>query len=530
MMKGKMKGIVSLVLSLVMMLSLSFTSVNAVKYDTTNIETDRDYGIINIIPGESGEKANSKYSLYRVLDTVTDAGQDVYEYKYAKNFENFDKQKLYSVADIAKLANGSDDYVIDTNTVDRVASSLENFVKENTDNLKADYELSVGQPTMIKLGYYLILETTITNGTKQTKPMLVAVPQKVNGKYNYEVEVALKDQPITTTKTIEESETKLKDSIAQQIGKTITFKVVQDVPVYDDSYKNITFKVTDSLSQGLTFKEVVSVKADNTELNTNQYRFYDPSNQNGTNLVFDFSGDNYKNVKDAKQVIITYTAVLNENANFGQIGNTNEVYPTFGDNDDTITNGEKDVTVNYVGEFTLRKLDNETSAFLQGAEFTVYTDEECTTEAALVTYELDGDGIITAVPNTTLSATAVTDADGAVKFSGLGAGTYYIKETKAPSGYVRLKSPIKVDVAVKLPEEIKTGEEKATFTYTVSGNGVSEKTITQNGNSVSFEVVNAKGFELPTTGGMGTYALIAGGVVLVVIAGVLFVRSRRDEM
>ncbi len=345
---------------------------------------------------------------------------------------------------------------------------------------------------------------------------------------------------------IEEAEQNIKDSISQQVGKTVTFKIVQDVPKYEDTYKDIVFKVTDTMSKGLKFVDnSVEVKtktgqdiSDTPLSKGTDYSVTGPTvdNQSGkSTIVFDFSQNKtsggtyfYAKVKNADQVIITYRATLTKDANFTVNGNLNEAYPTFGNDPNDTTDGKKDMAKVFSGGLKLTKKDADATKALTGAEFTVYTDKECTQEAKLVTYEVNSDGAITEEVNENLSATATVDKNGVVRFDGLGAGTYYIKETKAPSGYIKLKNPIKVEVTVNLPESITTGDETATFSYKISGNGISEGTTTVNNGIAEFDVRNTQGFTLPTTGGMGTYLFTIGGVVLIALAAVLLlVRSRK---
>ncbi len=74
----------------------------------------------------------------------------------------------------------------------------------------------------------------------------------------------------------------------------------------------------------------------------------------------------------------------------------------------------------YTFEIDITKTNANTDALLEGATFAIYTDEACTNQ-----YVRRG------------SAYTVTSGDdGMVIFNGLAAGTYYVKETSAPSGYI----------------------------------------------------------------------------------------------
>jgi LPXTG-motif cell wall-anchored protein len=78
------------------------------------------------------------------------------------------------------------------------------------------------------------------------------------------------------------------------------------------------------------------------------------------------------------------------------------------------------------GQIVFTKTDKDTGKGLSGAEFTVYTDGGCNTVATIT----GSDG------TTKTNAVFTSDANGLVTIVGLDADTYYVKETKAPTGYM----------------------------------------------------------------------------------------------
>ena len=103
------------------------------------------------------------------------------------------------------------------------------------------------------------------------------------------------------------------------------------------------------------------------------------------------------------------------------------------------------------------KTAGDSQAALPGAEFTLYTDEACTTEVQ---------GLYTdASFATPADATQATDNSGALTWYGLPAGTYYLKETRVPAGYQLYEKTIQLDVAA---------DGTVTASIDLNGNGVIE--------------------------------------------------------
>lgn len=139
-------------------------------------------------------------------------------------------------------------------------------------------------------------------------------------------------------------------------------------------------------------------------------------------------------------------------------------------------------------------------------------------------------------------ATDLTTTNGTLNYPGLAKGDYWLVETKTKEGYNLLKAPVKVELNIayattwtksevwKKDETtnnewklVKRTENSTTFTGTQDSSsdnpiGLVKKTI-----------VNKKGFELPQTGGMGTFVFTFVGVAMMAAAVILFFTSKKKE-
>lgn len=123
------------------------------------------------------------------------------------------------------------------------------------------------------------------------------------------------------------------------------------------------------------------------------------------------------------------------------------------------------------------------------------------------------------------ATTFVPNAQGHVVVKGLEDDTYSLTETATDKGYILLKEAVKI--VIKTSENgacEQCGAKLLTATGTVNGKDIS----TTEGNAiVPLTVINNPGFDLPKTGGYGTWMFTIGGVALLGVAAFIVVKSRK---
>ena len=316
------------------------------------------------------------------------------------------------------------------------------------------------------------------------------------------------------------------------IGDTVTYQLTSKVPDMT-GYNSYTFKFSDTLSKGLDLKEVLSVKVGNTTLTAkstgaNTYALaYDKSNRTLTVTLNDFY-NSYKN-RTGDTITVVYTATLNRDAVIGMNPNTNKAVVEYSNNPKSDGTGKSEPSIVDVHtfDFTIYKYylkdqnNKEDKTALAKAEFELYkgnTEGTAADEQAKVNIVDERNGVYRqatadeAKVTGFTSAKIVSDVDGKVLVKGLEAGTYYLRETKAPEGYNKLLSDIKV--VIEANYDTTTGKlTKYTVTYTYNGKPI---TVTNTDKSTSPEVPveNKTGAQLPSTGSKGALMVTLAGIVL----------------
>ena len=313
------------------------------------------------------------------------------------------------------------------------------------------------------------------------------------------------------------------------IGDTVTYQLTSKVPDMT-GYNSYTFKFSDTLSKGLDLKEVLSVKVGNTTLTAkttgaNTYALaYDKSTRTLTVTLNDFYSS-YKN-RTGETITVVYTATLNKDAVIGMNPNTNKAVVEYSNNPKSDGTGKSEPSIVDVHtfDFTIFKyyLKDETQTGLANAEFELYKANEAGDAAdtnAKINIVDEGNGVYRqatadeAKAADFTSAKIVSDADGKVLVKGLDAGIYYLRETKAPEGYNKLLSDIKV--VIKADYDVKTGKLTSySVDYTYNGKTTNGAAITNKTDSPEVAVENKTGAQLPSTGSKGALMVTLAGIVL----------------
>ena len=392
--------------------------------------------------------------------------------------------------------------------------------------------LTAGENTLDD-GYYLIVDTTANVGAGGAyNAALLQVFGNINIK-------AKTDAP-TVDKSVIDSNNVAGNAADYSIGDKVPFTLVGSVP---DMSRYDTYKYTfhDTLSAGLTAPAKTEVKvylsADAT-LDASDTEVTSGFTVTVSDQEITVSCTNLKTVsgiENAKFVIVSYSATLNSSANIGNKGNPNTVKleysnkPDQSGSGDTGNTGEtpEDKVLVFTYELDVTKVDGQnTETKLRGAEFVLLNSDQ-----SKVAKVADGklvewvdvstvDGKVTYPAGTTLTS----GSDGKFVIAGLDAGSYFLREIKAPVGYNLIKNDISVTITATLTQ---TEDAPALTALTITVDEGSAVAGDETTGVVATDVKNNKGATLPETGGIGTTIFYVLGSVLLVGAAVLLITKKR---
>lgn len=465
------KKFASLLLALVMVFGLATTAFAAGTTGTITID--------NPVEGQ-------EYTAYKIFDVVYDTAGTHYSYTIDHSSEWFATVDAYAQTPSNGLmltqANGSSTYIVTTTS----AFSAPDFAVA----LKAAVSGKIGNvltptggkatATGLPLGYYFVTSSTGALCNLTTTNPNVTIHDKNDIPFN-----------------------KVDDQDSVDVGQTVNYTITGKVPDYT-GFTTYTYLITDTMSGGLTFKKDVKVTVGGTDVTDACTVDYDVEG-NANKFTVSIPVKSYTIGKEIK---VTYSAVVNENA-VAKIEKNSAVLEYSSDptnNTTHMTTLPEEETV-YSAKIVIDKYeDGNQSTKLAGATFVLYKEETPGNTKKYYKWN-EGDKKVEWIMDKAQATTKVTDGSGATSFDGLADGTYYLEETVAPDGYNLLTAPV---------------------TVTVDGSTATEGDLSAL--TVTEEVANNTGAELPSTGGMGTTIFYVLGSILVIGAAVLLVTKKRMSM
>lgn len=379
--------------------------------------------------------------------------------------------------------------------------------------------------TGLDYGYYVVAVpgATLANASSQYAT-LVSV-------HSTSVTAEIKGNLPTVDKKVQVNGTG-KDATDAKIGDTLTFTLTSTIPDMS-AYSTYTFNFKDTLSKGLTFGQVTSVKVEgaNSPLTVNtDYTVTTPTASNNNTLTVAMKDFKTKQqVNAGKKITVTYTATLNKDAVVGGAGNVNSATIQYSNNPSTNGAGESEpskvrvFTYGFtVDKYTGKNYD-DTATRLAGAEFTLAHKGGTAISFVKVADSATQNAVYrVAKADETGTTTITTPENGKVDFQGLKNGEYTLTETEAPAGYNKLASAIGVKVDGR-----NDGTDNTDATVTITYNNDNGSVYGEHASNGVIPVRNKSGVTLPGTGGMGTIAFTVIGV-LVIALGVAWTLKRKN--
>lgn len=420
----------------------------------------------------------------------------------------------------------------------------------------------------LEQGLYLAVETRVPeNVTSTCNPFFVSLPMTtIDGKdWNYDVTVYPKNQTGNPTleKTVREDKNStgknggtgdIADGYAHtataSVGDVVEYQIISTLPTITSKATSLTtYTFVDTLSEGIRYnRSDVIIEFFRDAGCTDQITAWDEDSgkfvvsyddaQNTMTIGMTETG--LAEINESESVYtgsvkrgysdctmrITYAATLTADAQLGDTDNPNEVVLTWKRTNTNYFDTLQDCCHVYTYGVDVLKQFSDGKGDLANVRFLLHND----TDGYFVTAELVG-GVyyVTGHETKESKATAfVPNGEGHIRVMGLEDDTYTMTETATDKGYVLLKDGI--EIVITAAEGESACETCGVKLLTASGSVNGDAVDMENGNAiVPLTVINNPGFDLPKTGGYGTWMFTVGGCMLLGVAAFIVVRGRKHN-
>ena len=483
-----------------------------------------------------------------------------------------------TAADAHKSENG-----INYFTSDALNNKLAAALAANATNVKNALEIAVknGGVAMtetdttghtsasdMEQGLYLVVETRVPeNATSTCNPFLISLPMTtVDGsEWLYDLVIYPKNQTGNPDleKTVRESKsstgknngslTDITDGYAHtataSVGDIVDYQIISTLPTITSKASSLSeYTYVDTLSKGIKYNKndvVIEFFRDSActdkiaTWGEDSAKFTVTYDDTANSMTIRMTETGLAEINESESVYtdsvkrgysdctmrITYAATLTTDAQMGDTDNPNEVELTWKRTNTTYYDTLKDCCHVYTYGIDVLKQFSDGKGSVQNVKFLLHND----TDDVYVVADLK-DGVYYAKGIAAKKADATTfvpNSSGHIIVKGLEDDAYSLTEIATDKGYVLLKEAVKIVITTKENGACeKCGAKLLTASATVNGKDV---TMTDGNAIVPLTVINNPGFDLPKTGGYGTWMFTIGGVALLGAAAFIVVKSRKNK-
>ena len=417
-------------------------------------------------------------------------------------------------------------------------------------------------------GLYLVVETRVPeNVTSTCNPFLVSLPMTTidGAAWNYDVTVYPKNQTGNPDleKTVREAKnstgkhngslTDIKDAYAHtataSVGDTVDYQIISTLPTITSKASALSeYTYVDTMSKGIKYNKndvVIEFFKDAgctdkiTTWAENSGKFAVAYDDTANTMTIRMTDTGLSEINEAATVYtdsvkrgysdctmrITYAATLTADAKMGDTDNPNEAVLTWKRTNTTYFDTLKDCCHVYTYGIDVLKQFSDNGGNLRNVKFRLHND---TDDCYIIAEQKDGVYYAKGFAAKKADATTfVPNSSGHIVAKGLEDDAYSLTEIATDKGYVLLKEAVKIVIKTAESGQCeKCGAKLLTASATVNGKDV---TMTDVSAIVPLTVVNNPGFDLPKTGGYGTWMFTIGGVALLGAAAFIVIRSRKHK-
>ena len=417
-------------------------------------------------------------------------------------------------------------------------------------------------------GLYLVVETRVPeNVTSTCNPFFVSLPMTTidGAAWNYDVTVYPKNQTGNPNleKTVREDKnstgkntgslTDITDGYAHtataSVGDTVDYQVISTLPTITSKASSLSeYTYVDTMSKGIKYNKndvVIEFFKDagcTDKIATwavNSGKFTVGYEDTANTMTIHMTDAGLAEINESESVYtdsvkrgysdctmrITYAATLTAAAKMGDTDNPNEVVLTWKRTNTTYFDTLKDCCHVYTYGIDVLKQFSDNGGNARNVKFRLHND---TDDCYIIAEQKDG--VYYAKGFTAKKSDATTfipNAQGHIVVKGLENDAYSLTEISTDKGYVLLRDAVKIIIKTSENGQCeKCGAKLLTASATVNGKDV---TMTDGNAIAPLTVVNNPGFDLPKTGGYGTWMFTIGGVALLGAAAFIVVKSRKHK-